>query len=703
VEIDRLYEPERYELLEDARYRFDFDRRDFFRLVGLGLVVVGFAAPQESGRRGTARPRPQEIGPWLHVGEDGVVTAYTGKAEVGQNTRTALSQGVAEELRVGVDRVRFVMADTDRSPYDRGTFGSRSMPDMLPQVRKAAAAAREVLISRAGSMLSVDRTGLQTLDGAVVSAASGKSLRYGDIVKGQKLFESAAIGEAPLTPPAEWKVMGRPAKKVDGRDFVTGAHRYTTDQKLPGMLQGAVVRPASWGATLAAVDSTAVSGVTVVRDKNFLGVAAPDRISAQRAANALKAEWQTKPQPSDAELFAILKNTAKPRTESTKGVIEEGLAAADQKLSASYTVAYIAHAPLEPRAAVAHWDQGRLTVWTGTQVPFGVQGELASAFGIPESQVRVIVPDTGSGYGGKHTGEAAVEAARLAKDAGKPVKLIWTREDEFNWAYARPAGVIEVHSGVKRDGTLTAWDFHNYNSGNSGIATLYNVPNQRVHFHPSESPLRQGSYRGLAATANHFAREVHMDEVAHSLKIDPLEFRLANLKDPRLRAVFQRGADVFRWGKGKAGSGRGFGFGGGFEKGGYVSTFAEVSADRDLKRVKVERVVIAFECGAIVSPDCLRNQIEGGLIQGLGGALFEQLQFADGKLTNGRFSRYRVPRFADMPVIESVMVNRTDLASAGAGETPIVGIAPAIGNAIFSATGVRLRSMPLLGSSAAKA
>ena len=251
-------------------------------------------------------------------------------------------------------------------------------------------------------------------------------------------------------------------------------------------------------------------------------------------------------------------------------------------------------------------------------------------------------------------------------------------------------------SGVRKDGTLTAWDFHNYNSGNSGIATLYDVPHQRVHFHPSESPLRQGSYRGLAATANHFAREVHMDELAHLVGKDPLAFRLANLKDARLRAVFERAADAFGWGKRNAGSGRGFGFGGGFEKGGYVASFAEVTADKDLKRVKVERVVTAFECGAVVNPDALRNQVEGGVIQGLGGALFERLQFADGKLTNGRFSRYRVPRFADMPIIETVLVDRKDLPSAGAGETPIVGVAPAISNAIFSATGVRLRDMPLL-------
>ncbi|HYP07030.1 MAG TPA: molybdopterin cofactor-binding domain-containing protein [Bryobacteraceae bacterium] len=698
---DYLYEPERYELREEPRYHFHFDRRDFFRLMGLGMVVVGVVSGQESGgggrRGGGARQRPQEIGPWLHIGEDGKVTAFTGKAEVGQNTRTALTQGVAEELRVPADWVRFVMADTARTPYDAGTFGSRSMPDMLPQVRKAAAAARELLIGRAASFLSVDRAQLKVVDGKVLDAASGKSVAYGELVKGQKLFETASIGSAPLTPPAEWKVLGTVVPKVDGRAFVTGKHQYTTDIKLPGMLYGAVVRPPSFGATLASVGSTSEPGVTVVREKDFLGIAAPDRATAQRVAAGVKAQWTTTPQPSDTELFAILKNTAKARTESTKGSIEEGLAAADKKLSTTYTLAYIAHAPLEPRAAVAKWDDGKLTAWVGTQRPFGVQAELANAFGIPESQVHVVVPDTGSGYGGKHTGEVAIEAARLAKQAGKPVKVVWTREEEFSWAYARPAGVIEVTSGVK-DGKLVAWDFHNYNSGGSGLGPLYDVPHQRVHFHPSESPLRQGSYRGLAATANHFAREVHMDEIAHEIRKDPLEFRLANLKDDRLKAVFQRAADAFGWGSRSAGAGRGFGFGGGFEKGGYVATFAEVTADKDLKRVKVERVLTAFECGAVVNPDCLRNQIEGGVIQGLGGALFEQMQFADGKLLNGRFSRYRVPRFMDMPVIETVLVDRKDLPSAGAGETPIVGVAPAISNAIFAAVGVRLRAMPLLGS-----
>jgi nicotinate dehydrogenase subunit B len=654
-------EPERYELAKPARYQFDLDRRDFFKSLGMGLVVIGILDAQESGRRRVRGNRPQEVGPWLHVGEDGMVTVFTGKAEMGQNTRTALVQGVAEELRRPVSSVKLIMADTDLVPYDAGTFGSRSMPDMLPQLRKVAATARRVIEEHGG-----------------------------DIGRGQKLLATVHIEETGLTPPADWNVLGQPVPKVDGRAFVTGEHRYASDRTLPGMLHAVVIRPPAAGAALASVDTAGAQGATVVRDGDFLAVAAPDITTARRAASTLKPEWKTIAQPSDSELFAILKNTAKPRTESTKGSIEEGLAAADHKLSATYTAAYIAHAPLEPRAALASWENDKLTVWTGTQVPFGVKSELASAFHIPESQVRVIVPDTGSAYGGKHTGEAAIEAARIAKQAGKPVKLVWTREDEFTDAYFRPAGVIEVQSGVTKDGALTAWEFHNYNSGGSGLATLYDVPHQRVHFHPSESPLRQGSYRGLAATANHFAREVHMDEIAHQLKKDALEFRLSNMKDPRFRTVLQRAAEAFGWGK------RTGGIAGGFEKGSYVATVAEVNADKELKRVRVERVVIAFECGAIVNPDCLRNQVEGGLIMGLGGALFERIRFENGRILNPRFSRYRVPRFTDIPVIETVLVDRKDLPSAGAGETPIVAIAPAISNAIFATTGVRLRSLPML-------
>jgi isoquinoline 1-oxidoreductase len=322
-----------------------------------------------------------------------------------------------------------------------------------------------------------------------------------------------------------------------------------------------------------------------------------------------------------------------------------------------------------------------------------VRGELASAFRIPENDVRVIVPDTGSGYGGKHSGEAAIEAARLARGAGKPVKLVWTREEEFSWAYFRPAGVIEISSGARKDGTLTAWECHNYNSGGSSLRTLYAVPNQVSEFHSTDSPLRQGSYRALAATANTFARETHMDELAQTLKLDPLEFRLKNLNDVRLRAVLEAAAKAFSWGK-KPKANQGFGIAGGSEKGSYVATCAEVAIESG--KVKVLRAVTAFECGAIVNPEHLKNQIEGSVVMGLGGALFEAIEFENGQIKNGRFSDYRVPRFSDTPQqVETVLVNRKDLPSAGAGETPIIAIAPAVGNAIFAASGKRLRSLPL--------
>jgi nicotinate dehydrogenase subunit B len=698
-------EPERYELAAGLPYHFEIgeiQRRDFFKVLGGGVLIVlalkDALAQQESGgggRRGGA-PRPVEIGAWLHIAENGTVTAYTGKAEVGQNIRTSLTQAVAEELRAPVSAIKIVMGDTDLTPFDMGTFGSRTTPDMFPQIGRAAAAAREIMLDLGAEQLKVERGTLHAANGKVTHSATNRSLSYGELSKGQKIVK--AIGSVSPSEAKEWKVAGKNLRKINGRDIVTGKHQYTPDVKLPGMLHGRVLRPSAFGATLASIDTKEAEklpGVVVVRDGDFTGVAAPNEETAARAYAAIRAEWKSTPQVSAKELFGHLRKTPNPPAAPT-AALAEGLAAAHQKLERTYTIAYIAHAPLEPRAAVAEWKDGKLTVWTGTQRPFGVQGELASAFRIPESSVRVIVPDTGSGYGGKHSGEAAVEAARLAKAAGKPVKLVWSREEEFTWAYFRPAGVIDVTSGVSKDGVITAWDFHNYNSGNAGLRPVYAIQNQRNEFHRSDSPLRQGSYRALASTANHFAREVHLDELAASLKMDPLEFRLKNLKDERLRAVLEAVAKAFGWGGSKPAANHGFGIAGGFEKSGYVANCAEVAVDRASGKVKLVRVVTAFECGAIVNPDGLKNQVEGSVIQGIGGALFEAIDFADGRVLNPRFSRYRVPRFSDTPKLETVLLDRKDLKSAGAGECPIVGLAPAVGNAIFDATGVRLRSLPMV-------
>jgi nicotinate dehydrogenase subunit B len=701
-------EAERYELAEGPAYHFELGRRDFFKAMGGGILVAfslkeATSAQESGGGRRSAGPAPQDVGAWLHIAEDGAVTVYTGKVEVGQDIRTSLTQAVAEELRAPLTSIRLVMGDTDLTPFDMGTFGSRTTPTMSPQLRKAAAAAREALIDLAAEQFKVERGTLVAVGGKILHSPTGQSLSFGELTRGQKLLKPVG-GGSNLTPADRWTIAGKAIPKVNGREIVTGKHQYTSDIKLPGMLYGKVLRPASFGAALVSVDLLAaekLKGVIVARDGDFVGVAAPTLQMASRAISTVRAEWKTSPQISSKELFDYLKQQPSGGEDDdgpagyARGSIADGLAAAHQKLQRTYMMAYIAHAPLEPRAAVAEWRDGKLTVWTGTQRPFGVRGELAGAFRIPEDRIRVIVPDTGSGYGGKHTGEVAIEAARLAKASGKPVKVVWTREEEFTWAYFRPAGVIEVKSGVSRDGIITAWEFHNYNSGPSGIRPVYEIANQQIKFHPARSPLRQGSYRGLAATANHFAREVHIDELAQSLRIDPLEFRLKNLKDERMRAVLQAAAKAFGWGNAVRARDRGFGIAAGFEKGGYVATCAEASIDQAVGRVKVTRVVTAFECGAVVNPDGLKNQIEGAVIQGIGGALFEAVAFENGKVLNPRFSRYRVPRFSDVPALETVLVDRKDLPSAGAGETPIVALAPAVANAIFNATGIRLTSLPM--------
>jgi isoquinoline 1-oxidoreductase len=366
-------------------------------------------------------------------------------------------------------------------------------------------------------------------------------------------------------------------------------------------------------------------------------------------------------------------------------------------LQESYEIAYIQHVPMEPRAGAAEWKDGKLTVWTGTANPFGVRGELASVFQLPADRVRVIVPDLGCAFGGKHQGEAGVEAARLARAAGRPVAVHWTREEEFTWAYFRPAGLIEMRGGVDAKGALVAWEQTNINSGGAALDTPYDIPKKAVRSLGSRAPLRQGSYRTLAATANNFARESFMDELAHAAGSDPLAFRLACLKNPRLRAVLEAAVDKFGWAERNKhrSAGIGLGLACGTEKGSYVAACVEVAADRSEKKIQVRRICQVFECGAIQNPANLLSQVQGCIIMGLGGALTEEIRFEDGKILNANFNRYQVPRFKDVPELDIHLLDRPGLDSAGGGETPIIAVAPAIANAVFQATGVRIRSMPI--------
>src|SRR5579863_1721934 len=655
---------------------FMLDRRDFLRTLGGGMLVAVGGVPvwaQESGRGFGGHELPTDLSAWIHIAADGKVEVYTGKVEVGQNIRTSLAQLVAEELRVPFDSITMIMGDTDLTPWDMGTFGSRSTPTMGPELRNMASAARDLLVRAAADKWKADATTLVAGDGRVTNPHTRESVTYGELTRGEAFKEN--VGDPPLTPVAEWKVAGMPVPKANGRDFVTGRHKYPSDIERPGMLFGKVLRPEGFHGSLVSVDTSAAEKVptaTVVRDGDFIGVTADDLHSAEFALGAIQAKWTVPPQISNRELFDTLRKGG--GGEPTKpdfavGSVPQAMAGADVKTEQRYSVQYIAHTPLEPRAAVAEWKNGKLTVWTGTQRPFGVRDELMQAFQLPASKVRVIQPDMGSGYGGKHTGEAAIEAARLAKATGKPVKVQWTREEEFTWAYFRPAGWIEVQSGARRDGTITSWQFHNYNSGNAAIRSPYNIPNQVAEFHEADSPLRQGSYRGLAATANHFAREVHMSEIAFALQMNSLDFRLKNINEVRLQMVLQAAAKAFNWGTPPPPmSGRGHGLACGTDKGGFEAACVEVEVDED-KKIKLHRVVQAWESGAIVNPDGLRNQIMGACVQAIGGAMFEAIHFENGRITNASLTQYRVPRFSDTPEIEIVLLDRKDIDSAGAGET----------------------------------
>jgi CO/xanthine dehydrogenase Mo-binding subunit/aerobic-type carbon monoxide dehydrogenase small subunit (CoxS/CutS family) len=665
---------------------------------GLVTVVADDAAPAPGvgpGRWGG----PDDA--WVHVGADGSVTAFTGKVEAGQGTRTALGTLVAEELAVPAARVRVVMGNTDLSPFDLGTFGSRSMPVAAPPLRAAAAAAREVLRDAAAERFGLPAEALTVAAGIVAGPDGAPSVGYGELLTGVRRIEKIPA-DTPVTAPPAWREAGRPAPASRGAEVVTGIKRFPADLRVDGMLHGCVLRPPAFGATLRDVDTRpaeALPGVTVVRDGTFIGVVAPTSAAARCGVGAIEAAWDRTPQPGPDDLAGYLRShpiegegfSAAFRHED--GDVDGALAAGPARLTAQYTAAYIAHVPLEPRSAVAAWRDGHLTVWTGTSTPFRARGELAGALGVPESAVHVIVPDYGGGFGGKHGSTVAAEAARLARAAGRPVKVQWNRHEEFHWGYLRPAALIDISASASADGELTGWSHRNVNSGAVGLASPYRVANQRLAYQPADSPLPQGSYRALAATANHFARESHVDDLAAQVGADPLDFRLRHLDDDRLAAVFRAAADRIGW-PGGGQDGFGVGIAGGMEKGGRVATAAAVRVDED-GTLHVDRLVTAFDCGAVVNPDNLANQIEGAAMMGLGGALFEAIDFADGQIRNASLSQYRVPRLPDLPDIDVVLVDRPDQPSAGGGETPIVAVAPAIGNAIFRACGIRLRSMPL--------
>ncbi len=565
-------------------------RREAMQSLGLGLFLYA----------GTPLRIEQEPG--------GIVAVYTSKVELGQGPRTLLAQAVAEELRVPVTSIRMVMGDTELCPDDGGTWASLTTPQTVPALRAAAAQKRG----------------------------------------------------GPLTPPSEWKVLGHATRDVRGPAIVTGAQIYPSDIRVAGMLHARVVRAPAYHATL-----VEASGARLIRDGDLIAAVAEDAVTAANAAAQIQARWQSKPfdvNPSNRQALAAhfranstppVQQVAKYPPLTRRGDVEKALAEGANRHTSAYWLPYIAHTPMEPRVAIAIWKDGAVEIHSGSQAPFVVRAQVARALGIPEAKVRVRATGPGGAFGGKQSGEVEVEAARLARAAGGTVRLAWSREEEFTCAYHRPAGVVEIESARDGKGRLTAWRHRNYNSGAPALPTPYDTPNVSCEFHRSTSPVRQGSYRSLAAVANIFARESHMDECAAMAKIDPRQFRINNLADQRMKHVI---AELGRAPGGFACT---------IEKDARIALAARISIHG--RQIRVTRLSYAGDYGAVLNPSNLRNQIMGALIQGLGGALREEVLFDDDTQKTRALSSYEVPRFTDTPEIEIRLVDRREVDAAGAG------------------------------------
>jgi len=677
-------------------------RRDFLKTSGSGVFIF-FIAGAFGGvplqQRG--RTYPTDFNAYLKIGDDGRVSLFCSKIEMGQGIITSMAQMLAEELDVALDSIDMVMGDTMLCPWDGGTTGSRSTKFYGPPLRKAGAEARAILLQMASEQLNISAEHLLVKNGVVSDKSNAaKKVTYAELVKGKQIDRH--LSAVPIKSISEHTVSGTPTMRTDARLKVTGEAKFAGDIILPGMLHAKVLRPPAHDATLASADVSKaknIVGALVIQEEDLIAVLHEKPDQAAYALALVSAKWDVpEPKVDNQSLFDYLKKSAPDgRVYDEKGSLPEGHAAAKQRVESEFYNHYVAHAPMEPYTVLAHVEDEQATVWASTQAPFRVRGTVAGTLDIPEENVRVITPFVGGGFGGKKSGQQISEAVKLSKITGRPVQLAWSRREEFFYDAFRPAAVVQLESGLNAEGHITFWECDLLFTGSRSSEPIYNIPHFSVKTRNigNVHPFGTGAWRGPGSNTNVFAMESHTDILAQAAGLDPLSFRMNNLSDERMIRVLKSAADKFGHNFGKSPSSKGYGISCTNYLNSYVATIAQVSVNKSTGMVKVEHLVCAQDMGEIINPQGAKLQIEGGITMGLSAALSEEIEFISGRIRTENFDSYQITRFADAPPIDIVLIDNPKLAPQGCGEPAITTVGAALANAIFDAVGARVYTLPM--------
>ena len=720
-----------------------FSRRDLFKAGGALVVSFSFAkraVAQTPSAADATLGKPldlKEVDSFLAIHADGSATVYTGKVDLGTGLRVAIRQMAAEELGLPVERVALVEGDTALTPDQGSTGGSTGLTRGGVEVRQAAATARQAIIALGSAQLQRPAAELTIADGQVRPASGGNGVGIASLVGGKRL-SLQVDAKAPLRPPAQYTVVGKPVLRPDVPAKCTARHTYLQDHIVPGMLHGRVVRPPTIGAKLVSVDESSIGKIPdarVVRIQDFLGVVAKDEWAAIRAARELKATWsQSQTLPGSDNLDRFVRQAALDPDQQlvNRGDTAAAMPSAAKKFAATYYWPAQSHASLGPSCAVADVRDGGATIWSSTQGPHGLRQNLSKVFSLPLEKVRVVYLDGAGSYGGNGNDDVAADAILLSKAAGAPVRVQWMRQDEHGWDPKGSQQLLDLRAGLDAQGNIAAWETEMWvpagrpgsrpllgpdaagitqdHGQGAGLLTQngdppYAAANVRVVAHlTKETPLRPSNLRAPGKIGNVFAVEGFTDELAAAAGADPVAFRLSRLTDPRAIEVIKRATEMFGWqprpspnpqaAQGNLLVGRGMAYARYKQAENYVATVMEVAVEPATGVIHVRRVTCAHDCGLIINPDALRNQVEGLIVQTLSRALHEEVKFDRSRVTSVDWMSYPILRFPELPAIEVALINHPELPLLGAGEAASAPVGAALGNAIFDATGIRLRSVP---------